>query len=180
MSGLLKQILDWAKTIVVAFVLAMVINTFVVQTYKVQGESMLPTIEHNDRTIVFKMVDEYDYGDIVVIDSRVDKERTLKDDLLENPLTMLLTQAEDHHLWIKRVIGKPNDKLEFKNNELYRNGERVEERYILEHMRKVPDMAVTVPPDHIFVMGDNRNHSVDSRNIGSIPLSNVLGKVLFK
>ncbi|MBO8172349.1 MAG: signal peptidase I [Bacillaceae bacterium] len=178
-SGIFKELYGWINSLFIALILALVINTFVLQTYEVRGESMLPTLQNRDFTIVLKVGHNYDYGDIVVIDSRVNRERTVMDEIMENGLVARLMGETDHHLWIKRVIGKPNDKLEFKDNQLYRNGQKLEEPYIREPMKDIPDRTIVVPEGHYFVMGDNRNFSNDSRYIGSIPAAHVVGKVIF-
>ncbi len=179
-KSFIGEVWGWFKLLVIAFAAAMLINAFVVQAYRVQGQSMLPTLHNDDYTVLYKLSGAYKYGDIVVIDSRLDQHRTLLDDLKENGMIALITGEQDEHLWIKRVIGLPGDTLEFDGNRLYRNGRLLNESYINEQMTDVSDRKITVPPGHIFVMGDNRNHSSDSRVIGSIPLGNVLGKMIFK
>jgi len=81
--------------------------------------------------------------------------------------------------WVKRIIGKPGDTLEIRDGELYRNEELLEENYINEEM-KTRNVKFIVPENHVFVMGDNRNYSNDSRYIGPVPLENVRAKVLFR
>ena len=78
----------------------------------------------------------------------------------------------------KRVIGRPGDTLEFKDGHVWRNGEELQEPYTkdpaMNYSRTTP---VVVPEGHVFVMGDNRNHSSDSRFIGPVPVDHVLGFV---
>lgn len=141
---------------------------------------MEPTLHDNQRIYVSKLLHTFsylpDYGDIVVIDSRVERERTFLDDVTETPLVQLLFGKEEgHFLYVKRVIGKPGDVIAVRDNQLYRNGELLEEPYIKEPMELEMDGEWTVPEDHVFVMGDNRNNSRDSRDIGFIPLDHVLG-----
>lgn len=179
MKRLLQEIWSWGKAFAAAFIIAILINTFVLQTYKVQGQSMMPNVHENDYAIIYKMTTSYNYGDIVIVDSRVQRNRTVRDSLFENALLSIIMGRHDEHLWIKRVIGKPNDQLEFRDNKLYRNGELLDEPYINEQMRNNPNQVIDVPEAHLFVMGDNRNHSSDSRFVGSIPYDHIVGKVVY-
>lgn len=82
---------------------------------------------------------------------------------------------------IKRIVGLPGDRLEMKDNQLYRNGQLLNEDYINGPMEGNEDFSYDIPEGKIFVMGDNRNHSVDSRNIGYIDFDDqVVGRVFFK
>ncbi|WP_274365375.1 signal peptidase I [Paenibacillus thermotolerans] len=169
---------EWTKTGAVAVTAAVLINAYVLQAFQVKGESMLPTLHNADSTFAFKIQTSYDYGDIVIIDSRIDKHRSWLDPVLEHPLVANLRGVQQEYLWVKRVIGKAGDRLEIKDGVVYRNGKALEEPYTSEPTLSNLD-EVTVPEGHIFVMGDNRNNSTDSRVIGSIPLGNVVGKVIF-
>jgi len=180
----LKKIWSWTLTLVTAFVLACLIGIFIIQPYKVEGHSMDPTLRDGQRIYVSKLSHTFhylpDYGDIVIIDSRVSRERTFLDDILENPMIRLFYPAADDGIfYVKRVIGKPGDTIEFKNHTVYRNGEPVVEPYLKEMMAFQSDRTWKVPENHIFVLGDNRNHSEDSRYIGYIPLGHVLGIKVF-
>jgi signal peptidase I len=179
----LKKIWSWIYTLGIAFVVSSIVGIFVIQPYKVEGHSMDPTLHDNERVYVSKLTHTFsylpDYGDIVIIDSRVDRGRSFKDDVLDNPLFQLIVNTTDHAFYIKRVIGKPGDVLEFKNHYVYRNGKALTEPYIKEMMDYESDKKWIVPDNHIFVMGDNRNNSEDSRMIGYIPLDHVLGTKAF-
>ncbi|WP_054950268.1 signal peptidase I [Numidum massiliense] len=177
----MKVVGEWLAALSFAVVLAIVIGIFIVQPSIVSGHSMDPTLENGQRIYVSKLSHTFnyvpDYGDIVIIDSRVDRKRSLADDLFEHPLFMLLGlgNKEDQYVYVKRVIGKPGDILEFKNNQVYRNGDPLDEPYIMETMA-TDDRVFNVPEGHVFVLGDNRNESADSRELGYIPLSHILGK----
>jgi signal peptidase I len=178
-----KEISTWFSSITIGIALALIITIFIFQPTIVLGSSMEPTLYNNSRIYVSKLPRTLkyhpNYGDIVIIDSRIHRERTLKDDLMDSSLLKLFFGYEEHNLWVKRVIGKPGDLIEFKNNRVYRNGKLLEEHYIKEAMINTPDQKIEVPPNAIFVMGDNRNNSRDSREIGCVPLDHVMGVKLF-
>lgn len=180
---LMKGLWSWISSFAIAFVLVLFLGIFVFQSTKVMGISMDPTLHDTQKVYVSKLSHTFralpDYGDIVIIDSRIEQERTIVDELLDTPLISLFAGKDDKHIWIKRVIGKPGDVLEFKDHQVYRNGEAIDEPYIKEKMNYTSDKQWVVPEDHVFVMGDNRNHSMDSRIIGFIPLDHVLGKKMW-
>lgn len=187
---LLKEILILGSQILAAFVVAMAINVFIFQPTRVEGQSMEPTLHNGDKVILNKLPhtfrSEPDYGDIIVIDSRVEKPRSIKDDiqdiLTNNIVVVLISQKskQEEIFWVKRVVGKPGDVLEFKSGKVIRNGEILEEPYIKEQMRYAARDKIIVPEGHVYVMGDNRNFSKDSRSIGPVPIDHVIGKYVVK
>jgi signal peptidase I len=185
---ILHEIYDWVYSIVIAFALALFINIFIFQPTEVVGSSMEPTLQNHNYIIISKMFHTLrsvpDYNDIVIVDSRITRERTWKDDFTEPLLTYLSvikkSAVQPHDIWVKRVIGKPGDELEIKDSKIYRNGTLLNETYIKETMVTTGDKKITVPANHVFVMGDNRNNSMDSRFIGPIPVDHVLGNMVFK
>jgi signal peptidase I len=185
MMLVIKEIFSWVNTVLVAIVIALLINLFIFQPHEVLGSSMEPTLKNGNIGIMSKIHHTLnispDYDDIVVIDSRVDHKHTIKDDLVDsfksNVISRKLFNRTDHIYWIKRVIGKSGDTLEFKDGKVYRNGNELKELYIKEPMLHTAGEKITIPENYVFVMGDNRNNSMDSRVIGSIPLQNVVGKL---
>lgn len=177
---LIHTIEEWACTLAVSLALALFINIFIVQHMVVEGHSMDPTLHDQEHLVVFKLSHSMNqlpnYGDIVIVDSRVSRERSFKDDLAEP----IKNQFKQNYVFVKRVIGKPGDVLEFKDGNVIRNGTKIDEPYILEPMKYSTDNKVIVPNNSIFVMGDNRNNSMDSRFIGNIPLDHVLGVMFAK
>ena len=183
---LLHEVYEWVYAIVLALAVATLIHIFLVQPTRVSGESMEPTLQNGDYLVVTKwphvMRSMPDYGQIVIIDSRVQRERTWKDDLAEpmmNYISIFNRSAQGHDVWVKRVIGRPGDVLEFRDGHVWRNGEKLDEPYTAEAMTYTRSQPVTIPEGTVFVMGDNRNHSSDSRFIGPVPVSHVLGNVIW-
>lgn len=158
-----RFILELIEIVVVAFVMSWVLRTFVVDARVIPTGSMLPTIQLQDRVIVdkffFKHFDSIRTGDIIVF---------------RPPPTAHTTDD-----FIKRVIGLPGDKIEIRNHQTYVNGKALYEPYINEKSKN--DYGpVVVPEGELFVMGDNRNNSDDSRFWGFLPMGNVTGRELFR
>lgn len=184
----LKEVASWAIHFTVALLLALTLCLFVLQPTYVEGRSMEGTLQDGDKVYISKLIHtfrgEAEYADIVIIDSRVHRSRTFTDDLREMLTVNLLTRAlfkieAEPHFWIKRVIGKPGDTLQFVEGKVIRNGETLIEPYLKDPAQYGFLEPVVVPAGHIFVMGDNRNNSRDSRHIGSIPAEHVIGKYKF-
>lgn len=183
----MKEVFDWIYSIVVALFLAMLIHIFLFVPTKVSGESMYPTLDNGQYLIVSKIShvlrEMPDYGDIVIIDSRTRRERSWIDDLTEpmnNYIAIFDRTWQEHSVWVKRVIGRAGDVLEFHDGAVWRNGQKLDEPYINEPMEFSMDGSYTVPDGMVFVMGDNRNHSSDSRFIGPVPVDHVLGHVVLE
>ncbi|GIP19941.1 signal peptidase I [Paenibacillus sp. J22TS3] len=176
----IKFIVSYIPAIAIAFVLTLFIGIFVFQPYKVEGHSMEPTLQDKQRVYASKLARTFShmpaYGDIVVIDSRINRERSFMDSVREHPLIQLISGETDEHIfYIKRVIGKSGDVIEIKNQQVYRNGTALDEPYIKEKMNPAPDQKWVVPDNSIFVLGDNRNNSSDSRELGPIPFDHIMG-----
>jgi signal peptidase I len=158
---------EWIKALLIAFGLAALIRVFLFTPIVVDGISMMPTLEDGDRMIVNKIgytIGEPDRFDIVVF------------------------HAPEQKDYIKRIIGLPGDKVEYRDDILYINGEPLEEPYLNQYKEEVADSPFTedftlegklnsevVPKDHVFVLGDNRRKSKDSRHIGVVPIDEIIG-----
>ncbi|MEH7152247.1 signal peptidase I [Bacillus thuringiensis] len=172
----------WLVILMLAVLFAGVINMFILQTYRVEGHSMDPTLSNQELLFVSKLVhtfsEEPDYNDIVIIDSRLEKEETLQNQIFATSLFAIFKKNTNKSIYVKRVIGKPGDCIEIKDGYVYRNHKKIKEPYIKEPMNPVIERKWMIPPHYMFVMGDNRNNSKDSREIGPIPMDHMLGKVL--
>lgn len=145
---------------------ALLLREYVFTSFIVNGASMSPTLNGGDGDIpddgdklILNRIADIDRGDIIVF-------------------TYDWGSAESNpHALVKRVIGLPSDTVEIRGGVLYLNGEPQREDYIAEEMNSLYDgFSVTVPDGYYFVMGDNRNNSSDSRDIGCVPQKKVIGK----
>ncbi|WP_158302004.1 signal peptidase I [Paenibacillus mesophilus] len=170
-----KEAANWSLCIAAAIIMVLLMNMYVIQMYKVDGESMSPTFRNHEYLLISKLDRSFSHQDIVVIDSRIDRKPSFLDRLRSNSIL----SGNVSHLWIKRIIGMPGDELEFRDGALLRNGSILDEPYLREAMAGVPDARFIVQDNYVFVMGDNRNNSLDSRMIGPVPFSHVIGKTAF-
>lgn len=146
--------MTWSRYFLLIVGCILAVRLFLFAPYVVKGVSMEPTLEDNERILVNKWVyytDQPKQGDIIVLHA---------------------TKEDDY---IKRIIGVPGDELELKNGVLYRNGRVADEPYIAEVTLSGFDRII-VPENSYFVMGDNRNRSMDSREIGFVERSHVVGR----
>lgn len=161
-SSVLKAIKEWFTAIALAFVIALIIRYFLFAPYEVHGTSMSPTLNGNEVLVVNKWIytmKEPEYGDIIVFHTNEKKD----------------PYSQETKDFIKRIIGLPGDRIKIEDGELYRNGQRLSEDYINGQMEGSYD-EVLVPEGHVFVLGDNRNNSKDSRVIGTIDMRDVIGR----
>lgn len=160
--GGLREILI---TLLVALALVFgFVRPFVVEAFRIPSESMVPTLEIGDRILANKFIyylTEPKRGDMVVFES---------------------VEGGDDETLIKRVVGVAGDKIQVQNGTLYVNDEAQEEPYL--NRQQGPSRSsfgpTTVPPGRIFVMGDNRDNSGDSRIFGPVPLENVQGEAFLR
>ncbi len=177
-------IFSWFKQIVLVILVTLFVSVLVIQTYDINDVSMQPTFDpQGNRVMVFLTPYIFgakpDRGDIVIIDSKVNRERTFSDRFHESPIVSIIKGDFNEHLWVKRVIGLPGDKVAFKNGKVQLNGEELDEDYTTGKINNAFEPTL-VPEGYIYVMGDNRNRSSDSRQIGPVPVSNIQGKVILR
>lgn len=155
---------EYAEALIIAVLLALVIRTFVVQAFKIPSGSMLPTLQIGDHILVNKFLYYFSpikRGDIIVFKFPQDESRD----------------------FIKRVIGLPGETLETRGREVLVNGAPLSEPYAVfadgqlsRGMEREHVGPLVVPPDHLFVMGDNRDRSMDSRVWGLLNIHKVKGR----
>ncbi len=178
-----KEIFEWVLVIVAALVISMLIKAFVFSTYKVTMNSMENTLQDGQHVIVYKtgyMIGEPKRGDIIVFVHEEGK--------FEGVLKYLPIANPGEVDYIKRVIGLPGDVIDIQDGKVLRKnaGEtefiELDEPYIKDQMTESNGMKLpyTVEENKLFVMGDNRLQSLDSRKIGTIDRDKVVGKAVFR
>lgn len=191
-----REIWEWFYTIVVALVVVFFIKTFLFDIVRVDGPSMNPTLIHNDRLLITKLGYKPEAGDIIILDSTYtdrleyyeNYEKTTGDELNSfDKATKYFSLPDElkHRYYVKRIIGMPGDTVDIKNGKVLINGELLDEPYydgITNMTDGLVDYPVTVAEDHVFVMGDNRPNSLDSRSshLGQVPFKAISGKSQFR
>jgi signal peptidase I len=177
---------EYFESIVIAVILALFIRTFVVQAFKIPTGSMEENLLIGDHLLVNKFV----FGPTA---SRAERALLPVGTIARGNVIVFKYPEEPDRDFIKRVIGLPGETVEVKEKKVYINGQALNEPYV--HFLQPPSGAsefhevtsfdvrerygpVTVPPNHFFVMGDNRDNSQDSRYWGFLPRENVKGKAL--
>jgi signal peptidase I len=158
-----REIMDWVICIAVAFAIAFVLRTFVVTLVNVDGQSMVPTLRHGDRLVVVRLFYKPKQFDIIIFHPR----------------------NRSKEPYVKRVIGMPGQTVAINNDtgEVSVNGKTLDEPYINNRTRGMTGTnSWTVPENHVFVMGDNRGNSHDSRNtdVGFVSFESILGGAVFR
>jgi signal peptidase I len=169
---------EYAEAAAIAVILALFIRTFAVQAFKIPSGSMEPTLLIGDHILVNKFI----YGFKLPF---VHKTLVPISEPQRNDVIVFIYPVDQSKDFIKRIIGLPGERIEIRNQKIYINGKPYDDPYGFYSDGGNPLGSasgrnhfgpVTVPEDHLFVMGDNRYHSYDSRFWGFVPLKWVKGK----
>lgn len=161
-----EHIIDFIQTLVVFAVIGTIIYLFIAQPHKVSGSSMFPNFHDGDYIITDKVTYKITLpkrGDVIVF---------------KNP-------RDESQDFIKRIIGKPGDRVRIYNGNVYVNDQILNEPYLPKGLTTkagafIKDDDITVPSEHYLVFGDNRNRSSDSREWGYIAKGEIIGKVFLR
>ena len=163
--NLKKELWEWVKALLFAGIIVFIVFRFLIQVVSVDGTSMVPTLQDGDRLISSNLFYTPEYGDIVILSENTGLNEAL----------------------VKRIIAVAGQTVDInENGEVVVDGKVLSEPYIAEtisdNRRGDFDYPVTVPEGMVFVMGDNRNHSTDSRfsAVGFIDEDEILGRVIFR
>ena len=152
-----KEVLSY----VVIIVVVILIRTFIATPVIVSGDSMIPNLKDNQILILSKLTKKYERFDIVVVRHKV------------------IDQNEN---LVKRIIGLPGEDVEYKDNKLYINDKIVDEKFIdceTADFNLASLGYLEIPEGYYFIMGDNRGDSLDSPELGLIPIEEIEGKIVF-
>ena len=164
-DGGIRNLVEWVVIIGGAFLVAFVVKTFLIQAFFIPSGSMLPTLHEDDRVLVNKLsYDLHDVhrGDLVVF---------------ERPEGETAGQIKD---LIKRVVALPGERIEGRDGHVYINGDLLEEPYLPDGTQTTNLEPQTVPEGHVFVMGDNRGDSMDSRVFHAIDEDLIVGRAFVR
>jgi signal peptidase I len=166
--GVGRTVLEWLAVIACGVLIALTAQAFLVQAFWIPSESMVPTLEVGDRVLVNKLAyraHDVNHGDVIVF---------------ERPPEAAQAGQEDIKDLIKRVIAVGGDTIESRDGLVYVNGERIEEPYLVEGTPTERLSFTRVPEGAVFVMGDNRTNSEDSRDFGAIDEETIVGRAVVK
>jgi len=172
-----STIREYVEAFGMAILLALFIRTFLVQAFKIPSGSMLPTLQIGDHLLVNKLL----YGlRIPIMGKRVFQVFSPQHD----DVIVFIFPEDRSKDFIKRVKAVAGETIEVRNKVVYLNGEKIDDPYAFygPDARVIPNNLrdnfgpLTVPEGHVFVMGDNRDHSHDSRFWGTVPVDDILGK----
>lgn len=197
-----KQILEWFLCIIIAFIIAIIIKSYIATPTIVKQTSMYPTLKDKDRLILNKLTitvgEELERGEIVTFEAPSKKSYPNKEEApIENPIAIYEEQKGifyqffhyvleiEKEIYIKRIIGLPGEHIEIKEGKVFINDNQLDEPYLGDIIKTTGlsysyFLDVTIPEDCFFLMGDNRENSIDSRNFGCIPKERIESIVGFR
>jgi len=162
-ASVFGSMVHWARDLVISVVLAIFVILFIYQPVKVEGTSMMPTLDDQERIFINKFVYRFHFGSI-------DRGDTV----------VFWFPGDPTKSYIKRVIGMPGDRVEVDQGKVIVNGQALVENYVPPEFRDQTSMAErVVPADQYFVLGDHRSSSNDSRAWGMVPRRYIYGKAVF-
>lgn len=196
---IVKDIFEWIYCIIIAIVLALLVRYYVGTPTVVQMESMKPTFMPGDRLILNRLAittnQEFERGEVITFEAPTSEYKSAAEANQSNPKAKY--KEEPNNLfnkftyyvldigkksYIKRIIALPGEHVKIENGNVYINGQLLNEEYLQAGVETSGFIFndFVVPEGYLFVMGDNRKGSMDSRQLGCIPMSKVESKVLLR
>ncbi len=188
-----REIFEWAYSIVIAIIIAFLIKGFLFDIVRVDGPSMAPTLTHNDRLIITKLAYDPEAGDIVILDSNYTDREEYFDAVAKSKgkdnLNFFEKFIEGFNLpdslnkiyYVKRIIATEGQTVDLIDGAVYVDGKKLDEPYYTGETYPTDSATIypyTVSEGCVFVMGDNRGNSLDSRasRLGEVDEDAILGK----
>jgi signal peptidase I len=162
-AAILRHTAAWLRDLMLSVAIALAVILFLYQPVKVEGTSMMPSLSDQERIFINKFVYRLGLGEIQ-----------------RGDMVVFWFPGDPTKSYIKRVIGRPGDRVEVRDGEVYLNGALLEEPYVPNEYRdhiSVPELIV--PDAHFYVLGDHRSSSNDSRSWGAVPRGSIYGKAVF-
>ena len=196
-----KDIFEWIYCIIIAVVLALIVRYYIGTPTIVNQTSMVPTFNNGDRLILNRLYRTFKEtpkrGDIITFEAPSISYLNGEEADLNNPVATYNKEPKGlfskfmynvvefgKTSYIKRVIGLPGEHIQIKDGKVYINGEELDEPYLVDDVVTEAEngqfIDIIVPENTVFVMGDNRSHSADSRRFGCIPYEKIEGKVVLR
>ena len=161
--GFLRVAFSWVRDLVLSVVIAILVILFIYQPVKVEGTSMQPSLEDQERIFINKFVYRFGLGEVQ-----------------RGDLVVFWYPGDSSKSYIKRVIGLPGDTVQIDDGIVKVNSQTLTEDYVPAAFRDRQSLrAEEVPPDHFFVLGDHRTSSNDSRSCGPVHRRHIYGKAVF-
>ena len=196
---IVKDIFEWIYCIIIAIVLALLVRYYIGTPTVVQMESMQPTFMPGDRLILNRLAittnQEFERGEVITFEAPTSEYKSAAEANQRNPIAKYTEQPNTlfdkftyyvldigKRSYIKRIIALPGEHVKIEKGNVYINGQLLNEEYLQDGV-ETPGHIFTdlvVPEGYLFVMGDNRKGSMDSRQLGCIPISKVESKVLLR
>ncbi len=167
-----KELKEWAVALMIGFLIFLVIRIFVFAPYRIDGDSMLPTLQNDNKVLVWKLF--------------------YNEQMMER-FDVVVFKVSEEESYVKRIIGLPGDKVTYKDDQLFINDEAIEEHYLDEERKQTGYTKLTedfsvqsiahlerIPEGKVLVLGDNRLNSLDSRRFGLISTDDIIGEVKFR
>lgn len=168
--------------IVLAALIAFLLKTFIAQAFYIPSVSMVPQLQVNDRVVVSKLAyraHDPRRGDVIVFDDPTGGAKA-SPGLIAKILEGVGVKQPSTEEYIKRVVALPGEQVQGRDGRVYVNGQLLDEPYLPEGTLTSPFGPVTVPEGRLWVMGDNRTNSTDSRGFGTIDAETVVGRAILK
>lgn len=194
-NNFIKESLDWLKAIIISIIVALFVVSNIATVTQVKEQSMEPTFSENDRVLIYRLgynIGTPKRGDIVILNKTVTDKGFIVNminegkDIIDN-ITYRFTNVIEKNNLIKRVVALPGDTVDIRDGKVYINGQ-LEEGYSFSGStydgnnlaRTSHSYPLEIPEGKVFVLGDNRENSIDSRDLGLIDFVQLKGKVSFR